>query len=139
MSRKIVMKYIAIDLGLKRIGLAYSAHKDIVTPLNAVIRKNRNQASSEVKKVIDEWEVDAVVVGIPLGGSSEDEMRRRIAHFMNLVDFKGEVFYQDEAGSSLEAENMMKGEIKYIRDGRVDSISAMIILQRFLQQKKRLN
>ena len=136
MFGEIGLKYIAIDLGLKRIGLAYSAHKDIVTPLNAVIRKNRNQASCEVKKVIDEWEVDAVVVGIPLGGSSEDEMRRRITHFMNLVDFKGEIFYQDEAGSSLEAENLMKGEIKYIRDGRVDSISAMIILQRFLQQKK---
>jgi len=126
------LKYIAIDLGLKRIGLAYSAHKDIVTPLPAVIRKNRNQASSEVKKVLDEWEVERVVVGIPLGGSSEDEMRRRISHFMNLVGFKGEIFYQDEAGSSLEAENLMKGEIKYIRDGRIDSISAMIILQRFL-------
>ena len=126
------MKYIAIDLGLKRIGLAYSAHKDIVTPLPAIIRKNRNQASSEVKKMILEWEVDAVVIGIPLGGSSEDEMRRRIAHFMNLVDFDGEVFYQDEAGSSLEAENLMKGNIKYIRDGRVDSISAMIILERYL-------
>ncbi len=130
------MKYIAIDLGLKRVGLAYSAHKDIVTPLSAVIRKNRNQASSEVKKVIDEWEVDAVVIGIPLGGSSEDEMRRRIAHFMNLVDFSGKVIYQDEAGSSKEAENMMKGEIKYIRDGRIDSISAMIILQRYLAKKK---
>lgn len=126
------MKYIAIDLGLKRIGLAYSAHKDIVTPLPAIIRKNRNQASDEVKKVLKEWEVNAVVIGIPLGGSSEDEMRRRIAHFMNLVDFDGEVFYQDEAGSSLEAENMMKGDIKYIRDGRVDSISAMIILERYL-------
>jgi len=130
------MKYIAIDLGLKRIGLAYSAHKDIVTPLPAVIRKNRNQASSEVKKILLEWEVDAVVIGIPLGGSSEDEMRRRIAHFMNLVDFDGELIYQDEAGSSLEAENMMKGEIKYIRDGRVDSISAMIILQRYLVSQK---
>jgi len=129
------LKYIAIDLGLKRIGLAYSAHKDIVTPLPAVIRKNRNQASTEVKKVIAEWEVDAVVIGLPLGGSSEDEMRRRIEHFMNLVDFDGELFYQDEAGSSKEAENMMKGEIKYIRDGRVDSISAMIILQRFLTKK----
>jgi len=130
------MKYIAIDLGLKRIGLAYSAHKDIVTPLNAVIRKNRNQASCEVKKALKEWEVDAVVVGIPLGGSSEAEMRRRIEHFMNLVGFDGQVYYQDEAGSSLEAENMMKGEIKYIRDGRVDSLSAMIILQRFLQKNK---
>ncbi len=126
------MKYIAIDLGLKRIGLAYSAHKDIVTPLEAIVRKNRNQASAEVKKVLNEWEVDAVVVGIPMGGSSEDEMRRRVAHFMNLVDFKGEVFYQDEARSSLEAESMIKGNMKYKRDGRVDSISAMIILQRYL-------
>lgn len=126
------MKYIAIDLGLKRIGLAYSAHKDIVNPLQAVERKNRNQASRDIKKIIDEWEIDAVVIGIPIGGSSEDEMRRRVAHFMNLVDFKGEIFYQDESHSSKEAESMMKGEIKYIRDGRVDSISAMIILQRYL-------
>lgn len=131
-----MMKYIAIDLGLKRIGLAYSAHKDLVTPLPAIIRKNRNQASNDVKKVLNEWEIDTVVIGIPLGGSSEDEMRRRIAHFMNLVDFDGEVIYQDEAGSSLEAENLMKGEIKYIRDGRVDSISAMIILQRYLYKIK---
>jgi putative Holliday junction resolvase len=130
------MKYIAIDLGLKRIGLAYSAHKDIVTPLPAVQRKNRNQASAEVRKVLQEWEVDAVVIGIPLGGSSEDEMKRRIAHFMNLVDFKGDIFYQDEAGSSKEAEALMKGEIKQIRDGRVDSISAMIILQRYLYKLK---
>ncbi|HIC12217.1 MAG TPA: Holliday junction resolvase RuvX [Sulfurimonas sp.] len=130
------MKYIAIDLGLKRIGLAYSAHKDLVTPLPAIIRKNRNQASDEVKKAIVEWEIETVVIGIPLGGSSEDEMRRRIEHFMNLVDFKGEVIFQDEAGSSLEAENLMKGEIKYIRDGRIDSISAMIILQRYLYKLK---
>ena len=126
------MKYIAIDLGLKRIGLAYSAHKDIVTPFPAVIRKNRNQASAEVKKVIEEWEANVVVIGIPLGGSSEDEMRRRIEHFMNLVDFDGEVIYQDEAGSSKEAEALMKGEMKQIRDGRVDSISAKIILERYL-------
>jgi putative Holliday junction resolvase len=129
------LKYIAIDLGLKRIGLAYSAHKDIVTPLPAVIRKNRNQASREVKAVLDEWGADIVVVGIPLGGSSEDEMRRRVAHFMNLVDFKGEVLFEDEAGSSKEAENMIKGEMKQIRDGRIDSLSAMIILQRYLARK----
>jgi len=129
------LKYLAIDLGLKRIGIAYSAHKDIVTPLPAVIRKNRNQASSEVKKIIQEWEIDAVVVGVPLGGSSEEEMRRRIEHFMKLVDFSGAVYFQDEAGSSKEAESMMKGEMKQIRDGRIDSLSAMIILQRYLARR----
>ena len=129
-------KYLAIDLGLKRIGLAYSAHKDIVTPLQSIIRKNRNQASDEVKKAIKEWEIDTVVVGVPLGGSSEDEMKRRIAHFMNLVSFEGDVFYQDEAGSSKEAEALIKGEMKHLRDGRIDSISAMIILQRYLYANK---
>lgn len=127
------MKIIAIDLGLKRIGLAYSGGQGIVTPLDAVERKNRNQAAEAVKKVIAEWEADAVVVGIPLGGSSEDEMRRRIAHFMNLVDFAGPLYYQDEAGSSLEAEEMIKGKVKYKRDGRVDSIAAKIILERWLR------
>jgi len=118
---------------LKRIGIAYAAHKDIVTPLPAIIRKNRNQAADELKVLIEEWGAEALVVGIPLGGSSEEEMKRRIEHFLGLVGFKGEIFFQDEAGSSLEAESLMKGEMKYIRDGRVDSISAMIILQRYLR------
>ena len=127
------MKYLAIDLGLKRIGLAYSVHRDIVTPLSAVLRKNRNQAAKEVRAVIDEWEVEALVVGIPFGGSSEAEMKRRVEHFVKLLNFGGEVFFQDESGSSLEAEELIKGEVKYKRDGRVDSIAAMIILKRFLQ------
>ncbi|DAB30575.1 MAG TPA: Holliday junction resolvase RuvX [Sulfurimonas sp. UBA12504] len=132
------MKYLAIDLGLKRIGLAYSAHKDIITPLSAIIRKNRNQAADEVKKALKEWDIQAIVVGIPLGGSSEDEMRRWIKHFMNLVDFSGDVLFQDEAGSSLEAQALMRGEMKQIRDGRVDSLAAMIILQRYLRTLRQL-
>jgi putative Holliday junction resolvase len=130
------MKVIAIDLGLKRIGLAYSGGQGIVTPLEAVERKNRNQASAAVKKIIAEWEADAVVVGIPMGGSSEEEMRRRVAHFMDLVCYEGPVHYQDEAGSSIEAEAIMKGTIKYKRDGRVDSLAAKIILERWLRSSK---
>ncbi|MHC3995459.1 Holliday junction resolvase RuvX [Thiomicrolovo sp. ZZH C-3] len=125
---------LAIDLGLKRIGLAYSADGTLVTPLSAVERKNRNQASQAVRDVIAEWGIKQVIVGIPIGGSSEEEMRRRVAHFMNLVDFGGPVAYQDESGSSLEAEAMMKGEIRYKRDGRVDSLSAKVILERYLRE-----
>lgn len=127
------MKIIAIDLGLKRIGLAYSADGNLVTPLTAVQRKNRNQASMAVKSEIDAWDAEAVVIGIPMGGSSEDEMRRRVAHFMNLVDFDGPVYYQDEADSSLEAEALMKGHMKQKKDGRIDSIAAKIILERWLR------
>ncbi|MEJ2499753.1 MAG: Holliday junction resolvase RuvX [Campylobacterales bacterium] len=123
---------LAIDLGLKRIGLAYTAEGSIVTPLPAIERKNRNQASQAVKDVISEWGIKQIVIGIPMGGSSEAEMRRRVAHFMNLVGFEGPVAYQDESDSSLEAEAMMRGEIRYKRDGRVDSLSAKVILERYL-------
>jgi len=132
------VKLLAIDLGLKRVGLAYSADKNFVTPLNAIERKNRNQASSEVKAVIAQWEIEAVVIGIPLGGSSEDEMRRRVDHFMSLVDFKGPVYFQDEANSSLEAEASIKGMIKQKKDGRIDSLAAKIILERWISANKAL-
>ncbi len=130
------MKIIAIDLGLKRIGLAYSADKNFVTPLNAIERKNRNQASAAVKEAIMEWDVEAVVIGIPMGGSSEDEMRRRVEHFMKLVDFDGPVYFQDESHSSLEAEESMKGMMKQKKDGRIDSLAAKIILERWIQTNK---
>lgn len=127
---------IAIDLGLKRIGLALYAGASIVTPLMAVERKNRNQAANDVKKVLNEYEATTVVVGIPMGSTTEDEMRRRVDHFMNLVEFAGEIAYQDESYSSQEAEALMKGEIRYKRDGRIDSLSAKIILERYLAQLK---
>lgn len=125
--------YIAIDLGLKRIGLALSYGNGLVTPLNAIERKNRNQAANDVKKVLNEYEATTVVIGIPMGSTTEDEMRRRVAHFMNLVEFSGEIAYQDEAHSSQEAEELMRGEIRYKRDGRIDSLSAKIILERYLK------
>ena len=129
--------YIAIDLGLKRIGVALSYGNGLVTPLSAIERKNRNQAANDVKKVLNEYEATTVVIGIPMGSTTEDEMRRRVAHFMNLVEFSGEIAYQDEAHSSQEAEELMKGEIRYKRDGRIDSLSAKIILERFLHQLKK--
>ena len=132
------MKILSIDLGLKRIGLAYSVDPNFVTPLNAIERKNRNQASSAVKDVIKEWGIETIVIGIPLGGSSEDEMRRRVEHFMNLVDFEGPVYHQDESNSSLEAEDSMKGMMKQKKDGRIDSIAAKIILERWLLANKKL-
>jgi len=130
------MKILSIDLGLKRIGLAYSADPQFVTPLNAIERRNRNQASAAVKEVIKEWDIDVIVIGIPMGGSSEDEMKRRVAHFMNLVDFDGPLYYQDESYSSIEAEDSIKGIIKHKKDGRIDSIAAKIILERWLLTQK---
>ncbi len=125
-------KIIAIDLGLKRIGLAYSADGSFTTPLPAIERKNRNQAAAELRKILEYWEIKTIVIGVPMGGDSEEVMRRRITHFLTLVNFDAKVIYQDENESSIEAEELFKGKMRAIRDGRVDSLAAKIILDRWL-------
>ena len=122
------MSIMAIDVGLKRIGVALAVGQTVM-PQTPVLRKNRNQAACDVSAVLREYGAKKLVVGVPLGGSSEDEMQRRIAHFVSLLEFDGEVVYQDEAMSSFEASEIYaEGR----RDGRLDSIAAMIILKRYL-------
>jgi putative Holliday junction resolvase len=130
------MMIVAIDVGLKRIGVAISPDKKVSLPQPAIIRKGRRQASAEVSNLLKELEAKILVVGIPLGGSTEDEMSRRIRHFVSLIDTENvEVYFQDEAGSSFEAKEMTKGVIKQKRDGKIDSIAASLILQRWLDSQ----
>ncbi|PKZ29609.1 Holliday junction resolvase RuvX [Campylobacter ureolyticus] len=119
-----------IDVGLKRIGIALGYKNGVIVPINAVLRQNRNQAAKDVKHILDEWNVKKLVVGIPLGGNSEDEMRRRISHFVNLLDFNGEIVFFDESFSSVEAGEFGVANHKK-KDGKLDSLSAMVILQRY--------
>jgi len=127
-------KFAAIDIGLKRIGTAICLQKDIVTPYPAILRKNRNQAARDVMSFLDEWEIDTLVVGYP---TSSEDMMKRVNHFVTLLDFKGPIEFQNENMSSIEAQELMKGDIKYKRDGRVDSIAAKIILERYLNRPKK--
>lgn len=126
------MKLAGIDIGLKRIGVAICLDDKIVMPQNAILRKNRNQAARDVKTFLHEWEIEKLIVGIPKDGSSSSEMERRIKHFVSLLALDIEIIYQDEQGSSFEAKELTMGEFKHKRDGRLDSVAAKIILERFL-------
>ena len=126
------MKLASIDVGLKRIGLAICLSHNIVMPKDAVMRKNRNQASRDVKAFLDEWEIEKVVVGLPKDASNSDEMQRRIEHFVSLLELEIPVAYQDEQSSSIEAKELTKGIFRHKKDGKIDSISAKIILERYL-------
>ena len=125
-------KYASIDIGLKRIGCAVSLMSNIVNPQEAIIRKNRNQASRDVDSFLKEWEIDTLVVGYP---ASSEDMIKRVNHFVTLLEFEGEIVFQNENLSSLEAKELTMGEIKHKRDGRIDSIAAKIILERYLDKR----
>ncbi|HIP19420.1 MAG TPA: Holliday junction resolvase RuvX, partial [Sulfurovum sp.] len=69
-------------------------------------------------------------------GSSEEEMKRRIKHFVSLLALTIPVVYQDEQGSSFEAKELTMGNFRHKRDGRLDSVAAKIILERYLDSPK---
>jgi putative Holliday junction resolvase len=127
------MKLASIDVGLKRIGVAICLDGSIVLPQNAILRKNRNQAARDINTFLEEWEIEQLIVGLPKGGSSEDEMKRRIKHFVSLLNLTIPVAYQDEQGSSFEAKELTMGDFKHKKDGRLDSVAAKIILERYLK------
>ena len=125
-------KIIAIDVGLKRIGVAYSPGGIAVVPLNAIIRKNRNQAAKEVSELLKKYNADTLVIGIP---KTNEEMSMRIKHFASLIDFDGKVEFMDESFTSAIVEEEIKGKIKHKRDGRIDSLAAKKILESYLAKK----
>lgn len=126
------MKLASIDIGLKRIGVAICLTSNIVTPQTAILRKNRDQAALDVNSFLKEWEVEKLIVGFP---SASEDMQKRIKHFVTLLELQIPYEFCEENMSSIEAEELIKGEIKYKRDGRVDSLAAKIILERYLAKK----
>lgn len=124
---------LGVDLGLKRIGVALF-REGISIPLKPIIRKNRNQAANELRELISEYRAEKLVFGVPSGKSGE-EMKRRIEYFISLLEFNGEIFYVDEDFSSVEALEATKGIFRDKKRGKIDSISAKIILDRWAEAK----
>lgn len=129
---------LALDIGLKRIGIAKSIH-NIPIPLPPILRKNRNQAAKEVSQVICDSKIQTLIVGIPKESETAAEMERRIKHFVTLLEIPDniKIHFVDESFSSFEALQRMQGSKKSKKkDGTLDSLAAMIILERFLMSQK---
>lgn len=122
------MKTLALDVGLKRIGVALCLEEKIAIPLSPILRKNRHQAADEIKTLIKLHQIELLIVGLPKGGSSEEEMGRRIRHFVNLIDFKGRLEFVDESFSSKEAQAMSVINLRK-KDGKLDSLAAFLMLR----------
>ncbi len=124
------MSVVAIDVGLKRIGVA-TLVAGIAVASEPIMRKNREQAANEVKEMLKAKNASKLIVGLPKGGRGEAEMERRIKHFVSLLSFRGEIIYVDEFGSSKEALEEVGGGLTKRKDGRLDSLSALVILRRW--------
>lgn len=127
---------LACDVGLKRIGLA-TLNQGIIFPLEPIIRRNRNQAANDLHHLIQERGVEVLVVGLPSGEGKYEDTRRRIEHFISLLEFQGQICFINEDYTSQEALESTfhmgrKKRVRVQKDGRLDSLSACEILSRHL-------
>ena len=139
-KREIKMRYLAIDHGTKRTGLAIcDAAETISSPL-AVIHGQKGLLK-KIADVVEVENVEAVVVGLPLNmtgsESSQTKLVRKFAE--QLKDrLSVPVHLQDErlssfsAGEKLAPADFTRGK----RKKRIDAVAAAEILGAFLEQKK---
>lgn len=129
----------AIDFGLKKIGIAHLVN-NIALPLPPIIRKNRTQAARDLKNLLTQnGTLDSKEITLIIGVTSfsANDFLVRIKHFLSLLEFNGKVIFTDENLSSLEAEQKIldrkKEKKQNIRkNGTLDSLSACIILERYI-------
>ena len=133
------MKYLAMDLGTKRLGLAISTSGVLTTPYKLISFKTYEEARDEVIKIIEKEKITCLVLGLPknmdnsMGFASE-----RSLNFKKLLEEKCSlpVNLGDEGLSTVEAESILI-ENNYSRAKRknvIDELSACIILDTYLRK-----
>ncbi|WKX27125.1 Holliday junction resolvase RuvX [Tatumella ptyseos] len=130
---------IAFDFGTRSIGIAVGQTLTATaSPLAAVKAQDGVPDWTLIEKVISEWQPDYLVVGLPLNmDGSEQELTQRAKKFANRLHGRlgKKVELQDERLSTTEARSRLfeKGGYKSLSKGRVDSQSAVIILESWFE------
>ena len=133
------MRYLAIDYGTKRTGLAIcDPGETIVSPL--AVLQSRESLPEQIAQVVKDEGVEAVVLGLPLNmDGSEGPQSQLVLKFADQLQthLHIPVYLQDERLSSFGAEeklapaNLTKGKMKE----RLDAVAAAEILEAFLEKK----
>ncbi len=132
-----------IDYGDKRIGIALTDPMCIISsPYEVFKNLGLSQSLSHIDKLIKEFDVDEVVMGLPLNMDGSEGERALIHKEIGqkIADFSGvTVHYIDERLTSAEAEEFLisSGVRREKRKELIDKISAQIILQTFMNNIKR--
>lgn len=134
-------RILALDYGARRIGLAVSDPLGITAQgLPTLLRKNKRTDLAALKSVLETNDIREIVVGLPLrlsgADSSSTEKAREFADWLKK-EFDLPVHLWDERFTSVEANRVLReSEMSIKKRGEaVDRLSAVLILQAFLQRR----
>ena len=135
---------IAIDYGLKRIGLAYAETPLFIAHPLATIRNN--ELFSYLTDYNKNKTIKKIIIGEPksLDGTSTDiteivhQLKKKLENNFPKIDV---VLYDERFTSKIAMQSMVIGGVKKKerrKKGNIDEISAVIILQDYLVKNKGL-
>ena len=135
-------RYLAIDHGSKRVGLALSdPMKIIAKPYKTISYSNLVDLFNLLIKIIDKGDVECIVLGLPIGMKGQETTQTKL-----VLDFKEKlklnikipIILQDERLSSLSAEkSLIQQNVKTGHNkNHIDKTAAAIFLQQFLDTKR---
>ena len=138
------MSILCLDVGDRTIGIAVSDSLRIVASGIGQLRRDKpekNKESEHIKSLISEYEVDKLVVGLPLNMKGEEgEQAKRVRTFVDELSSGIEipVVLFDERLSTVEAENVLReAKVSPLKRRKVrDKIAATVILQNYLNSQR---
>ena len=137
------MRYLGLDLGIKSLGIAVSDKTNsMATPLKVInfAREDYEDALREVMKVINEYGITKVVLGLPknMDGSVGFAGNRSLNFKKMLEDKSIEVILIDERLTTVSALNIIHENNEHVKETKhkIDAIAASIILESYLRMDK---
>lgn len=131
-----------LDVGDKTIGVALSDPMFLIAnPLETIERKKASLDIERLVKIINEYDVETVVVGLPKNmNNSIGPQSMKVMSFVDLLKKQTdkEIIYQDERMTTLQSERVLI-DMDVRRENRkehIDKIAAGFILQTYLDGRK---
>ena len=131
---------LAFDFGTKSIGVAVGQRiTGTARPLPAIKAQDGTPDWNIIERLLKEWQPDEIIVGLPLNmDGTEQPLTARARKFANRIHgrFGVEVKLHDERLSTVEARSGLfeQGGYRALNKGKVDSASAVIILESYFEQ-----
>jgi putative Holliday junction resolvase len=132
-----MMRYLAIDLGEKRTGLAIGDDQvKLISPIEVIVQPRGEPLLAALMKSIQQQEPDALVIGLPINmDGTEGPAAKSVREFGEMLRSRSgrPVHYQDERLTSYAADQQMNqtGRTHKQKKQLRDALAAAEILRDF--------
>ncbi len=135
------MRYLALDLGTKTLGIAVSDKTNSLSSSLGTIKYNKYEdLIKEIQNLLTKYDIDKIILGFPKNmNNTVGEAAERTLKFKEVLEnnFDNEIILIDERLSTVEAENILliNDMSRMKRKKIIDGVAAMIILDTYLRMK----